>query len=542
MKLPAAPFSTPWGGRRAQALLALLLLLTSAWIAYGQVTAFPFISLDDPDYVSANPVVQHGLTLTGWRWAWSTLACGNWHPLTWLSLMIDGQIYGAHAGGYHLTNFLLHVLATLLLFGWLLLATARLWPSAAVAGLFCIHPTRAESVVWVAERKDVLSTVCFFLLLLAYTRYAQTRRRRFYFGALAALCLGLLAKPMLVTAPFVLLLVDVWPLNRWRRARDLPPLCVEKLSFAALAAASCVVTFLAQRNGGATHSLSQLPLAWRVAGSLAGYAAYLGELCWPVHLGVFYPYWNRLPLAQILLTALLLALATSGAACLFRTRPYLLVGWLWFLGMLVPVIGLVQVGSQSMADRYTYQPFVGLFIILCWTLTDLWRALPRGRALLAAGEASAFAACLVLCCRQVGYWRDDTTLLRHTLAVARPDAATYSMLGDFYAPLERPVEAEAAYRLALRLQPNNVDLVTKLAYLQFDQGHWDQAYLWLRQVAALPSCRDPVVFDKLGLALTRLNRPDEAQAAFHRSLQLRPGSLRPLAPDAVFPLPLTASP
>ncbi len=506
---------------RAMTLVIVFLLLAAGWSVYARVTGFNFIPVDDPFYVYTNQAVLHGLTLEGTRWAFSSLEGANWHPLTWLSLMADAQMYGLNPGGYHLTNLLLHETATLLLFGWLLVATGRRWPSAGVALLFCVHPAHVESVAWVTERKDVLSTVFFLLVLLAYTRYAQTKGRGYYVAALLALILGLLAKPMLVTVPPLLLLLDAWPLGRVRRASDWISLGVEKLPFVFVAAASSVITFVAQHGSGAVITLTKLPLSWRVANAVTGYAFYVGKLFWPVDLGVFYPYWTRLPLGQTVCFALALVAATAGAAFLYRSRPYLLVGWLWFLGTMVPVIGLVQVGSQAMADRYTYQPFIGLFIVLCWTLGGCWQAWPRLRPVVAAGSVAAVAACLGLCYQQVGYWRDGQTLLGHTLAVTRPEAGADLMLGDFYAVSRCPVEAEAAYRQGFKLEPNNAELVTRLGYLQLEQGHWAAACGWLQQVASR-DCKDPVVFDKLGLALERLGRLEESRAAFQRSLGLRP--------------------
>ncbi len=506
-----------------QTLLAVFVLLVAVWAAYAQVTAFDFIPLDDPGYVYENQMVQHGLSLEGVRWAFTSLEHANWHPLTWLSLMADYQLYGLHPGGYHLTNLLLHQACTLLLFAWLLLATARLWPSAAVALLFGIHPAHVESVAWVTERKDVLSTFFFFLVLLAYTRYAQTKAARFYLGALAALGLGLLAKPMLVTVPPLLLLLDVWPLRRVRQPRDWLHLAYEKLPFVLLALASCTITFLAQHQGGATVPLAALPLSVRVAGALAGYTMYLENLCWPVNLGVFYPYRSDLSPGYALVCALGLAVVTGIAVAQFRTRPYLLIGWLWFLGTLVPVIGLVQVGIQAVADRYTYQPYVGLFIALCWAGANLYQSRPGLRPVLVVGWTAAVGACLVLCCRQVGYWRDGVTLFERTLAVTQPNTITCTLLGDSYAEAHRYEEARSVYQQVFRDDVNNTELLTKFGHLELMQGHWVQAGHWLQQATARSDCHEPLLFNNLGFALQSQGRLDEAQAAYQRSIALRPG-------------------
>ncbi len=508
---------------RALKLTILLVLLGAGWAVYGPVTGFDFITLDDPSYVYDNPALRQGLSAKGVAWAFTSLEHANWHPLTWLSLLADYQLYGLDPGGYHLTNLLLHETATLLLFAWLLFATRCLWPSAGAALLFCIHPAHVESVAWVTERKDVLSAVFFFLVLLAHTRYAQTKRVAYYLGGLLALGLGLMAKPMLVTLPPLLLLVDAWPLGRLRQRRDLLPLAIEKLPFLLIAAASCVITFIAQHDGGATISLEHLPWWFRAANTLAAYPAYLGKLFWPVNLAVFYPFADHLSTLGLTGCALGLAGATLGAVRLYGTRPWLLIGWLWFVGTLVPVIGLVQVGGQAMADRYTYLPSIGIFVALCWTLADLWRRWRRLRPALAVAMFSAAVVCLGLCQRQVEYWRDGVSLFRHTIAVTRPTSHPFLMLGDACFRSRDFSGAEVAYRRAFQMAPDDVELVTKMGILQLEQGHWEPACQWLGQVAARGDCHDPVLFNNLGFALNRLGRFNEAAPALRRSVALRPG-------------------
>ena len=507
---------------RRVTLLVVLVVLAAGWGVYSRVAGYDFIPLDDPGYVYEHQALQQGLSLAGVRWAFGSLEAANWHPLTWLSLMADYQVYGLNAGGYHLTNVLLHLAASVLLFLWLLQATGRRWASAGVGLLFCLSPAHVESVAWVSERKDVLSSVCFLWVLMAYTRYGRTGSRWAYGGALGALGLGLLAKPMLVTVPGVLLLLDGWPLGRLRTRKELRGLLVEKVPFALLAAASCVVTFIAQHRAGATASLENLPLFLRVASALTTYAVYMGKLFWPVDLAVFYPYWTSLPVLQAAVGATGLIVATWIAVRLRRSKPYVLVGWLWFVGTLVPVIGLVQVGSQAMADRYTYLPSIGLFVVLCWSVDDLWRSRPRQRPLLAAGCVAALALSAALCYRQVGYWQNGATLFEHSLAVTRPNVRAYSLLGDAYLRLNLFAPAEANYRKAFRLKPDEKEQVLKLGYLEMQQQHWERACRWLGQLAARRTCTDAVLYNDLGYALLQLGRTEEACAALRRSLQLSP--------------------
>ena len=425
--------------KRPENLIRLGLLWVVVAI-YGPLLGAGFIAFDDPGYVYENAHVRAGLCLAGLRWAFTTFAQSNWHPLTWLSLQLDAQLFGLHAGGFHLTNLLLHAANTLLLFGWLRRATGALWPAALVAFFFAAHPLHVESVAWVTERKDVLSTFFLCLTLLAYTRYAQQEsggpaRRRWYALALALYALGLLAKPMLVTLPGLLLLLDRWPLARWDaatwRARA-PSLLLEKVPFGALAAASCVVTYLAQRTQ-AVVPLDALPPGARLAAAALGVGAYLQKTCWPVGLGVFYPYWQGVAWWRPLLWAGALVAPTALAARALwrgRTPPCVAVGWLWFVGALAPVSGLVQVGSQAVADRYTYVPHIGLFVALAWSGEAAWRRWPRARGGLGAAVAVAALGCLGLSVRQAGYWQDGATLFAHTLAVSpQPSARLYLMYG-----------------------------------------------------------------------------------------------------------------
>ena len=489
---PAPSVSDPAAPRRDR-LVALALFVVVA-IIYGQTLGAGFINYDDPTYVYQNPPVRAGLTWAGFRWAWTSFYASNWHPLTWLSLMLDAQLYGLHAGGFHLTNVLLHALNSVLLYRWLRLATGAWRPAAAVAFLFAAHPLHVESVAWVTERKDVLSTLFLCLTLLAYTRFARDTgpgARRAYWLALGAYTLGLTAKPMLVTVPPLLLLVDAWPLRRfevgqWRR---LGPLLVEKIPFIALAAASCAVTFAAQ-FGRAVVALGDLPPGYRLATATLGVGTYLQQTFWPVGLSVFYPYWIGVSWGWPVGWGLALVALTAGAAWQWRRRPYLAVGWLWFLGTLVPVSGLVQVGNQAVADRYTYVPHIGLFVALCWAGRDLWRRWPRARRAMGAAAAGLAFACVGQAAWQAHFWHDGLTLFAHSEAVlGRPSGRLIQLQAVALAEAGRDAEAAAAFERAWRANPaaNNHEAAEWLARAWLQGGRARDAVALLEPLAAAPA-------------------------------------------------------
>ena len=362
-------------------LLILLGLAVVTFALYAQVIGHQFITLDDPTYIQENPMVNRGVTLAGLAWAFTTFHAANWHPLTWISHMIDCQLFGMNAGHQLLVNALIHVANTLLVFWFLLRTTHARWPSALVAALFALHPLHVESVAWASERKDTLSTFFGLLSLIAYSRYAEAPAISRYIWVAVTLALGLLAKPMLVTWPLVMLLLDYWPLGRvngdparrslrgggWKVVRGL---VVEKIPLFALVAASAIMTLIAQSRGGAVRTLGHEAITLRLSNALASYAKYLLLTFWPNDLAVYYPF-AGIPVWQIIGAASLLIGITVFCVSQWRIRPYLMVGWLWFLGTLVPVIGIVQVGGQIMADRYFYIPSIGLFIALVFGLTDI---------------------------------------------------------------------------------------------------------------------------------------------------------------------------
>lgn len=437
------------GDWRPLALAVALGLVTL--VLYWPATHQGFIDFDDPLYVTQNPHIRAGLNWDTWSWAWTSLEEANWHPLAWISHALDASLYGvepAGAWGHHLTSLLLHAVNAALALLVLRSYTGRLWPSALVAALYAWHPLRVESVVWVSERKDVLCALFFWLTLAAYRHY--TRRSdswgRWLLVALA-FAAGLAAKPMLVTLPFVLLLLDCWPLGRLSLAHAEPaageripawsgiwPRVREKLPLFALVAASSTITFVAQRQAGAVAKVGDVSLIARAENALVAYVAYLAKALWPANLAFFYPY----PLqgfagTTIAGAALLLAIITAAALWLLFTqrqpRGWFPVGWFWYLGMLVPVIGLVQVGSQSMADRYTYLPLVGIFVVFAWSLTGLAGRWPQALPVLGALVGLLLVACLLTTRTQIGYWNDRITLYRHAIAVTEGNYTAHSNLG-----------------------------------------------------------------------------------------------------------------
>src|SRR6266436_473608 len=403
------------------------------WLVFGQTLWHDFINYDDQRYVYENTKITGGLSISGIAWAFTHIHSLNWHPLTTISHMLDCQLYGLNAGWHHFTNVLLHTLAAILLFLALQQMTGAVWQSAFVAALFAIHPLRVESVAWIAERKDVLSGVCFMLTLLAYVYYTHAPSLRRYLGVVLVFVLGLMSKPMLVTLPFVLLVLDYWPLRRIGRqtsyaGRQLLIPLLEKIPLIALSAVSSVVTFFAQK--GAVGFTEQLPISARINNAVVSYVAYMWQMLWPVRLAVFYPHpEHRLRLWEIISCLVILICITAVAIALRKQRPYFITGWLWYLGMLVPVIGLVQVGWQSRADRYTYLPQIGLYVVATWAVADLTGLWRRQRTILSAAAILTIAVLSWRAWIQTSYWRDSETLFTHVLAVTSNNGVAENNLG-----------------------------------------------------------------------------------------------------------------
>jgi Flp pilus assembly protein TadD len=558
-------------------LAALLGLATLA--VYWPATRCDFINYDDPDYVTANPQVQEGLNWASVKWAFCNPVAGNWHPVTMLSHMLDCQLFGLNPWGPHLINVLLHSLNVALVFAFLRLLAGATWRSLLVAALFAVHPLHVESVAWISERKDVLSSFFGLLTLIFYVRYARkvtsdkcqvtgsrmafpasvlsrvTRRASLsYTLALFFFVLGLMSKPMLVTWPFVLLLLDYYPLGRFKRSKAWR-LVREKIPFLILTVMASVVTFVVQKHSGAMVPAESLSFGARGANALISYCRYLGKLFWPTKLAVFYPLPDHWPVETVLLAGGLIL----GLSILFwaqrRRWPMLLMGWLWYVGTLVPVIGLVQVGEQAMADRYMYLPSLGLLVLIVWGGYELIKNLPQRGMLWSGFSAGAIIFCVVLTRQQLGYWRDSIAFFQYALAVTENNPVTRNLLGAAFFNKGKMDEAIAQYQEAIRLKPSYADpyynLGTALAkqgqtaeaihqfqeYIQFRpndaDGHYDlatalynegqlnQAIRQYREAIHLkPDNAD--AHDNLGIALGRTGQLDEAIQQFREVIRLKP--------------------
>lgn len=486
--------------------------------AYAPVRHFDFVNFDDPDMVSANPHVRQGITLEGFGWTFTSVEAANWFPATRLSHMLDYQLFGSRSGWHHAVNVLLHALAAMVLFLFLTRATGALWPSALVAFLFALAPQHVESVAWVSERKDVLSTLFCFLALWAYVRYTERPALRRYLPVVAWFGLGLMAKPMVVTMPFVLLLLDFWPL---RRPLDIG-LLREKIPLFALSALASAATYLVQGHSGAVGALAALPFAQRAENALLAYCIYIGKTFWPSGLAVFYPYPAVLPLWQAVLAAAALTALSAVALRARRRAPYLAVGWFWYLGTLLPVIGLIQVGAQARADRYTYVPSIGLTIALVWGAADLLRRWPRAQIALAS---AVVLVSLPATRAQVAYWRNSETLFRHALAVTSGNDVAEHNLGNYLMDVPgRLPEAITHLEAAVRLYPESAKAHTDLGTaLSRVPGRLPDALAEYRTAVRLAP-DSAIAHNSLGSTLAEMGRLPEALAEYRTAMRLAPDS------------------
>jgi Flp pilus assembly protein TadD len=510
-------------------LLAGLLVLATLAL-YWPALQHGFVNYDDDRYVTANAQVQSGLTLANLGWALANPVADNWHPVTVWSHMLVCQLCGVNPWGHHLANVLLHAANAGLVFLWLRRLTGAVWKSLAVAALFALHPLRVESVAWVAERKDVLSGFFGLLALIGYTIYAQAQIAkgpgrlfafsRAYWLALVALVLGLMSKPMLVTWPLVLLLLDYWPLGR-AKPGCVGRLLLEKIPFFAVAAAAGIVTWLVQQRGAATEMIQNLSFAARGENALISYCRYLGKIFWPTDLAVLYPYPGNWPMLDVLLAGGFLAGLTILLIWRRRRQPFMLFGWLWFLGTLIPVIGLVQVGLQSMADRYTYLPSLGVLLAVVWGAGALTPSGRRWTLLWAAAGGTAVAVCMVLTWKQLQYWQDGETLFRHTLAVTPNNYVAHYNLGVALDEQNRGAEAMHEYQAALQIQTNYARAHVNLG-LDWDKlGEADEAMNEYQQAVRLAP-DNVYARNNLGIAFFNKGRNDEAIQQFQEAVKLAP--------------------
>ena len=539
-------------------------------LVYGQVVRHEFVNWDDNDYVYENQHVLNGLTWAGVRWAVTSSHVGFWQPLTWLSLMLDAQVYGQNAGGFHFTNLLFHAVNVLLLLTVLRHMTGALWPSAMVAALFAVHPLHVESVAWVTERKDVLSTTFWMLTLLAYTSYARRGGLGRYVLVALFLALGLMAKPMLVTLPCVLLLLDFWPLGRLNFGQKLPDhhptpspfslVLLEKLPFIALSAVAGAITTLNHRDGGALATLDSLSVTMRFAHAAIAYISYLGKMIWPSNLACFYlhPAFDsvderEIPYIAALAAGSLLTLITGLAIYFFRRYPYLTVGWFWYLGALAPVIGLMQAGMQSMADRFTYVPLVGIYILIAWSASDQVRHRSSGRIVAIASSVTILGALAFTACFQAGTWRNSLALFEHAARVT-PNFIMLNHRGSLYAQSGKHEAALMDFARAIEMMPSYADTYYnqgnsyrqlgkhQLALASYDQAIklnplYKVAYTSRGKIYALAGKPDLALADyttaieitqdsdaiaSRGIIYAQLGRNELALADFTKAIELKP--------------------
>ena len=518
------PAAAPTAVRpRFPAWLVAALLALATIILYWPATRCGFTNYDDPVYVTENLPVQSGLTVESVKWAFMNPVSANWHPVTMLSHMLDCQLFGLNPWGHHLTSLMLHALNTVLVFLLLRRLTGALWRSALVAALFGLHPLHVESVAWVAERKDVLSTLWWLLTLWAYANFAKagnSKSKIWYAAALALFALGLMSKTMLVTLPCVLLLVDYWPLARFQPGR-VRQLVVEKIPFFVLTVAASVMTVVVQRRGGAVITMEGCPPDARVGNAVVSYCRYLGKMFWPSDLAVFYPHPGYWPLENVLLAGAILC-GISWLLFVRRGRhPYLLMGWLWFIGTLVPVIGVVQVGEQALADRYTYIPSLGVLIGLSWGAFELTRRWRHQAVVLWLAGAAAIILCWAVTRQQLAYWKDSETLFRHTLAVTENNPLAQNNLGLTVLNKGRINEAISHYQEAARLKPAAAEIHNNLGVAYLNNGQTDEAIRQFDEAIRLK----PAFIDShmnIGLALFKKGSNDEAISQFRKTVGLKP--------------------
>jgi Flp pilus assembly protein TadD len=499
-------------------------LAAAVLAVYSSSAGNGFINFDDDLYVYENPIVRSGFSLEGLRWAFSSVTLYYWQPLTWISHMLDCQLFGLDPGPPHVVNMLLHAANAILFFLLLCRLARRVWPAAFAAALFALHPLRVESVAWVAERKDVLCALFFLLTLWAYVLYVERPSRRRYAGVCVAFLLALMAKPTAVTLPFLLLLLDYWPLGRLRLGR---PVLVErireKLPLLAMSAAISAVTYFGQQE---MHAISQQPLGFRVANALCAYARYLGLTFFPHDLALLYPYPKQINGGNVLLSFLLLAAISAAVWILAARKPYLPVGWLWFTGALIPNIGLVQAGSQALADRFTYIPSLGLSVLLVWGLWDIASRWKRQRSVLAGAAAVSLPLLAWQSAQQVHVWKDGVTAFSRAAALTPEDALIQHDLGYALTLAGQPAAAIPHYREALRLQPNNFRAHYNLGRALAETGADAEAVPHLERALQLhPGPQHTADAENaLAIVLARQGRGAEAEPHFREALKLRPNS------------------
>lgn len=505
-------------------ICAVFALIT--FTVYGQVINHEFIDFDDDKYVTDNDHVQSGLNPKSISWSFSFSDKNQiyWHPLTWISHMSDCQLYGLNPGMHHLTNLVIHLVNTVLLFLLFRWMTGAIWKSVFVAALFTIHPINVDSVAWVAERKNLLSSFFWLLTMLSYIKYCAQPRLSSYLLTFSAFALGLLAKPMLVTLPFVLLLLDYWPLERLRpiTASSIFRLVKEKIPFLILSAASVYLSISSLKGYNVAVSFEQVPLTLRISNALVSYVSYIGKMVWPQNLGIFYPYPSTIPFWKIACSSLFLILSSLVVVLAGKRKPYLLVGWFWFLGTLVPVIGLIQAGLfPSMADRWAYVPFIGLFIMIGWGVPDLlarWKHKKTGLAISGAAVLTIFTMVTLM---QLGYWKNSVTLYEHTLQVTSNNVVIHTNQGIILAKQGKLPAASRHFSEALRINPYYDKALNSLGFVRMKQGKLDEASRHFSE-AVWSNPNNAIAQNNLGFVLLKQGKLEEAIRHLSEALRIDP--------------------
>lgn len=502
-------------------LLVCMFLAVVILIAYWHVQYYDLIDYDDISYITKNRYVKSGLSWDGFIWAMKDTHVGYWHPLTWLSHMLDYQLFRSSAGGHHWTNLIFHMANAILLYILLKRTTGNVWKSAFVAAVFAVHPLNVESVAWIAERKNVLSTFLWLLAMWFYVRYVEHPAILRYTLLVLTFSLGLMAKPMLVTLPFVLLLFDYWPLNRLTTRKDLYRLIVEKIPLFILTLLMSVFTFIATRHEGAVISFDALSVGDRVSSAILSYVKYLGKIFWPENLAVFYPYTTHIDLFRIAGAFLVIICISGFVIYLSRHYRYILVGWLWYLGTLVPVIGFIQAGEQAMADRYIYVPGIGLFIMIAWGIPDLLKKWPKKEVILTVSAGAVLCISIMCTFIQVTYWKNSVTLFEHALKVTQDNYLAHNNLGVALLNQGKSDGAARHFDLAIQIKRDYPAAHTNMGLVLASQGKLEQAIYYYHEALRIKG-NDEKARNNLGIAYASMGRFDEAMKRFREALEINP--------------------
>ncbi len=501
-----------------------IILAAVTFAVYLRVISNGFVNYDDNKYITENPYTQSGLNLNSIKWAFEG-KLDYWNPLTLLSHTLDCQLFGLNPAGHHMVNLLFHIINVLLLFGTLRMMTGAVWQSAFVAVIFAIHPLNVESVAWISERKNVLSTMFWLLTICSYWKYSKALNIKWYLLTLLFFVMGLMSKPMVVTLPFILLLLDYWPIQRLKSLSEWKTegkLLVEKIPFFVLSAILCVITFLRQKAVGTVATIDEVPFSIRLTNAVVSYGKYITKEIWPTKLAVLYPLLNEIVIWEIIVSAAGLVAISIFIIKYGRKSKYLLVGWLWYLGTLVPMIGIIQVGKQAMADRYVYVPMIGLFIIIGWGICELTEQWVHRKIILKISAGGVIGALSILTFIQVGYWKNSITLFEHTLAAAARDShLIHYYLGAAYIDNGEYEKAKSELDNAIRIKPDYADAYNSLGIYYYKVGHYEEAIAACNQAIRM-NPNDGEAYNNLGIDYYKLGRYEEAEKAYKQAISINP--------------------